>query len=120
MAIFESNLTKLILGAEAAASAALLQTAKDIYDISQQFVPVDSGDLKASGGIDVVSNHEVHIGYGVGLPTYASSYGVDSYANAQEFGTVNMAAQPYLVPAFAQTEETFKVRLTEAMVAATK
>lgn len=100
-----------------AASDALLQTAEDVLDISQQFVPVDKGDLKRSGGTDITkmrgdSAVEVVVGYGTGLPIYD---GDQSYANAQEYGTVNMAAQPYLTPAFAQAEPTFKARLLEKL-----
>ncbi len=119
MAELKSDLTRIALMAPALASAAMLQTAQDIFEISQQLVPVDTGALKQSGGVDVVSSHEVNIGYGAGLPRYEhGTHGEQSYANAQEFGTMHQPAQPYLIPAFAQAEETFKVRLVEAIEAA--
>lgn len=65
-----------------------------IYDDSQRYVPVLSGDLRASGR----KEHEGGTGYVV--------YGSDEveYAVYQEVGTSIMEAQPYLRPA------AFKVR----------
>lgn len=60
-----------------------------IYDDSQTYVPVLTGDLKASG------RKEIH------GPTGYVVYGDEKvdYAAYQEVGTSIMAAQPYLRPA---------------------
>lgn len=114
----QSNLTKIAAQSAIKASETLLETGVDVFNISQQFVPVDKGALKASGGTDITEFNEdgrattVIVGYGDGLPIYD---GDQSYANAQEFGTSVLAAQPYLIPAFAQSEETFRARLTQKM-----
>jgi HK97 gp10 family phage protein len=113
-----SNLTEIAKRSAIKASEALLETAEDVYDLSQQFVPVDTGALKKSGGTEIVALNEdgrataVLVGYGAGLPLYD---GDQSYANAQEYGTSIMAAQPYLTPAFTQSTETFKARLLAKM-----
>lgn len=96
-----SNLSAIAAAAPIAAKAALLQTAADIIDIAKQLVPVDTGALKQSLGADPISSSEVHVGSDM------------PYAPHVEFGTVHSAAQPYLVPAFAQAEETFKKRLEQ-------
>lgn len=86
-----------------AAGKALRDTAGDVLSISQQLVPVDKGDLKASGGIDVVSNDTVLVGYGTDH-SYYPEFGISN---------PNYPMQPYLRPAFMQAESTFKVRLLE-------
>lgn len=101
MAILRSQLTQLAGEAGSAAKRALLQTGADIFEISQQLVPVDKGDLKHSGGVIPVSSHEVHVGYGTDHSIYP------------EFGTVYQTAQPYLTPAFQQAGVTFQARLAE-------
>lgn len=60
-----------------------------IYDDSQRFVPVLTGDLKASG------RKEIH--GGTGIVRYGDA--IVDYAVYQEVGTSKMAAQPYLRPA---------------------
>lgn len=110
MARLVQNLTKIAALAPHAAAAALNQTGEDILEISQGFVPVDKGDLKASGGVEVKSQTHIEVGYGKGLPIYG---GDQTYANAQEYGTVNMAAQPYLTPAFVRAQNIFHARLGE-------
>lgn len=110
MARLQQNLTHIAKLAPHAAAAALKQTGDDIFEISQGFVPVDKGDLKASGGVEVKSETLVEVGYGKGLPVYG---GDQTYANAQEYGTVNMAAQPYLIPAFVRAQNIFQARLGE-------
>lgn len=103
LAVLRSDLTKIAGQAGAAAQRALLQTGADIYDISQQFVPVDTGELKQSGGVLVVSSNEVHVGYGA------------AHSIFPEFGTVHQTAQPYLTPSFLQAESTFAARLKQEM-----
>lgn len=61
-----------------------------IYEDSQTYVPILTGDLKASG-------HTEYEG-GKGFVVYGDDADVD-YAAYQEFGTSKMAAQPYLRPA---------------------
>jgi hypothetical protein len=80
-----------------------LQTGKDIFDLSQQLVAVRTGKLKASGGVEVVSSGHVVVGYG------ASGSEREDVAIYVEYGTVHSPAQPYLTPAAAQFEDTFKV-----------
>ena len=91
MAILRSNLTLLALKAPHLASEALLQTGKDIYEISQQLVPVDTSSLKRSGGAEAVDAHTVQVGYGVE-------------------GVFIAGRDP-----FAQSRETFKKRLNDAI-----
>ena len=108
----KSNLTKIAALSPMAASAALLQTGKDVLAVSQQLVPVDTTSLKKSGGVVPVGSHTVQVGYG-GPGVYYSGREPEKYATFVEYGTVNSPAQPYLRPAFQQAEETFKVRLLE-------
>lgn len=61
-----------------------------IYHDSQRFVPVLTGDLKASGRTEYEG--------GTGFVVYGDDADVD-YAVYQEVGTSKMAAQPYLRPA---------------------
>lgn len=105
--VLKSDLTRLAKLAPELAKAALLQTAQDIYEVSQQLVPVDTGALKQSGGVDVVDSSTVRIGYGNDSDV--------QYAKYVEYGTSNSPAQPYLTPAFTQAEETFKARIIEKM-----
>jgi hypothetical protein len=65
--------------------------AQGCFDDSQYTVPVDKGDLKASGRI-VYEEGVITVGYGEGLPDERQWY--------NEIGTVHMAANPYLFPAF--------------------
>jgi HK97 gp10 family phage protein len=56
------------------------------FDLSQQTVPVDTGDLKRSGSITPITDG------------YEIRYDSD-HAAFIEMGTVNMPAQPFLGPA---------------------
>ena len=82
-----------------------LQTIADkIFAQSQQEVPVDKGDLKASGKVepyvDDADNMGMEVSYGDGNG-YGDKYGIaDGYAWFQELGTTKMSAQPYLGPVF--------------------
>jgi HK97 gp10 family phage protein len=66
--------------------AAVKQIAEEILADSQQSVPVDTGELKASGYVE-----EHGDGFRIG-------YSAD-HAGYVEFGTSEMPAQPYLRPA---------------------
>ncbi len=84
----ESGLTSLRIEAEGNAVEPL---ADAIFDDSQRYVPVLSGDLKRSGRIEHVDHRTRNVVYGEGLP--------DGRAVYQEAGTSKMDAQPYLRPA---------------------
>lgn len=101
MAILKSDLTMIAGQAGAAAQRALLQTGADIVDLTKQLTPVDTGNLRHSYGAVPVSSNEVHVGTQV------------EYAPFVEYGTSRMSAQPHLTSAFAQSKQTFEVRLTE-------
>lgn len=103
MSKLQSNLTHIALQAPKAASEALLQTAADIVTVVKQLSPVDTGALKQSYGADPESSTKVLIGSD------------KEYAPYVEFGTSRSAAQPHLLPAFTQSESTFKKRMTDAM-----
>ena len=109
MAKLVSNLARIAKRIGPECEKALLATGKDVYDISQQFVPVDKGKLKASGGVVPVSSSHVQVGYGI------EGSEREDVAIYQEYGTVEMPAQPYLTPAFEQSVSTFEERLTQAM-----
>ena len=108
----KSDLTRLAALAPQLAKEALLQTAADVFDVSQQLVPKDTTSLQHSGGVEVVDSSTVNVGYGV-EGVFVDGREPSKYAVPVEFGTVNSAAQPYLTPAFAQNVETFKVRIAE-------
>lgn len=109
MARLVSNLARIARQVGPAVERALLATGKDVYDISQQLVPVDTGKLKASGGVVPVSSSHVQVGYGI------EGSEREDVAEYVEYGTVNSPAQPYLTPAFEQNTETLKVRLKEEL-----
>lgn len=81
-----------------------------IYDASQAAVPVDTGELKASGQINEdYDNFTIGISYGDGEGSVKSYSGENDFGEAivedgyswyVEVGTYKMAAQPYLQPAF--------------------
>lgn len=64
------------------------RTATEAFDLSQTLVPVDTGELKDSGRVEPGENRT----------TRYIVYGTD-HAWYPEFGTRNMAAEPYLIPA---------------------
>ena len=88
------------------ASEALMETAQDILAISQGLVPVDTGALKASGGVNQINESTVEIGYGNEEVNYAKYV---------ELGTATQAAQPYLLPSLVQAQVTFEKRLRDKM-----
>lgn len=97
-----------------------LQASADrVLAVSQVEVPVDKGDLKDSGHVepDVVSLNEMsfNVVYGDGSST-STIYTYDDmdangYAWFVELGTVKMAAQPYLGPAFEEESQKLVQRL---------
>ena len=114
MAVLINNLTHIAAQAPKQASKALLQTAQDIYEISQQLVPVDTSSLKKSGGVEVVDSHTVRVGYGSD-GVFFEGREPSIYATYVEYGTSLSAAQPYLTPAFIQAEATYAKRLKDEM-----
>lgn len=84
------------LGLPQVLDRAYFETALLVYTISDELVPVDTGDLQASGRIEPAAPN--------GSQAYTVKYGggnVD-YAEYVEYGTERMAAQPYLNPALQQ------------------
>lgn len=84
--------------------------AQRIFDTSQEFVPVDTGALKASGHVDVVQSgkqvfitiaydapYSVYVEFGTGRRGASSPGAGDGPYNPNWPG---MPAQPYLRPAF--------------------
>lgn len=113
MARLVSRLKNIAGASEAAGQKALLQTGTDILKVSQMLVPVDTSSLKKSGGVVPIDSNTLHVGYG-GPGVYFQNREPEQYAVHVEYGTVNSPAQPYLRPAFMQSQDTFKVRLREA------
>jgi len=63
-----------------------------VYDISQDLVPVDTGDLKASGKVEKIPG-------GYRLVYSAKNRSGQDYAGYVEYGTSRTPAQPYVNPA---------------------
>lgn len=115
MSKLRSDLTRIAINAPELASKALLQTGQDVYEVSQQLVPRDTTSLALSGGVEVIDSGTVQVGYGV-PGEFISGREPSKYAGYVEFGTSRSEAQPFLVPAFTQNEETFKQRLGQAII----
>lgn len=79
----------------------LYDAAQDIVNLASQLAPRDSGDLSESGKVEVIGD-KVEVSFGNGLP--------DDRAIAQEYGTVYMPAQPYLLPAARAIDILFHVK----------
>lgn len=112
MARLEQKLDHIARLAPQHASAALLQTGKDVLEISQQLVPVDTSSLKKSGGVEPVDSHTVQVGYG-SSGVFFDGREPSEYASYVEFGTSRSAAQPFLVPAMVRSQNIFFKRLQE-------
>jgi len=82
---------------------ALQLTAKKIESSAVQMAPKDTGALKASMWSKMVSDTEAQIGDGV-------YYGV-----FQELGTVNIAPQPFLMPAFEANKKVFEDEMKKVL-----
>lgn len=103
MAKLRSDLTRFALEVPHLAHQALKQTAEDIADLTSQLVPVDTGALRDSIEAREIDETTYHVG------------GTVEYFPYVEFGTSVSGAQPSLVPAFKQAEDTFKKRLKDAI-----
>lgn len=110
--VYRSRLKAIGAASPEAAKKALLQTGADILAIAKRLVPVDTSSLQKSGGVVPVSSTLVQVGFG-GPGVYYANREPEKYAAYVEYGTVNSPAQPYLRPAFMQSEDTFKQRLKE-------
>lgn len=64
---------------------------KDVVELAAQLAPKETEELSKSGRSELNNDGALVISFGNGLP--------DARAPAQEFGTVEMPAQPYLLPA---------------------
>lgn len=100
--VLKSNLSKIGQRTPELVSEALLQTGADVANLAKQLAPVDTGLLRQSIGSEPVDSKTVLVGTATPYSVYV------------EYGTSNAAAQAYLTPAFAQSEETFKARLAQA------
>lgn len=80
----------------------LLRAGDDIVSLASQLAPEDTGQLKLSGKAEVIEDGKVAVSFGNDLP--------DNRAIAQEYGTYDMPAQPYLWPAIRQIDILFYVR----------
>ena len=94
---------------EDAIQAGVVDWANRVFETSQELVPVDTGELKASGHVEVTqagkqiyaavvydADHAVYVEYGTGQRGAASAGAGDGPYGA----TPGMPAQPYLRPAF--------------------
>jgi len=79
------------------AGRAVNRWARAVYEISQQLVPVDTGDLKASGEI---VNYENTRGDGRQRGVAKAVSYTAEHASYVELGTANAPAQPFLLPAY--------------------
>ncbi len=81
------NIFASVFHIETKATRAVAYVLQRTYDLSQEWVPVDTGELQQSGYI-INDGLTGEVGYGTDHCWY------------QELGTRNMAANPYLAPAF--------------------
>ena len=81
---------------QAMVKLAVKKTGLDTVTGAQTLVPVDSGNLKSTIGVDFDPD-----GYGFEAGATAN------YAAYVEYGTSRMAPQPYLGPAFGRTSAAF-------------
>lgn len=112
MATLKSRLPQIAKDTEPAAQRALLQTAADILDVAKQLVPKDTTSLMRSGGVNVIDSSNVEVGFGA-EGVFIDGREPSKYAAIVEYGSSLQPAQPYLTPAFVQSDETFRVRLAE-------
>lgn len=93
---FQPDLSGVAATREEAERTTVPRLTEAIFGDSQRYVPVLSGDLRASGRTEYGTD-------GTGLVIYGDE-DVD-YAVYQELGTSKMDAQPYLRPAAFQVRE---------------
>lgn len=88
---FKSNLLDFAAALPRAIDHGVEETADDILDERDNRVPVDEGDLLASGTTIQVAPGHWQVREGDGLP--------DARAIYTEYGTARQAAQPHMTPA---------------------
>lgn len=98
---YKSNLRNIAAQIEAELNAALKETADDVADLAQQLAPVDTGALRDSKDVRADGDGWI-VSFGRGLP--------DIRAIAQEYGTSEMAAQPFLTPAVAAIDPILRAK----------
>ena len=96
------DLTKRMRRGERMTRTAVQNTAKSIAQGAQQRVPVDTGHLKASITYERLDEHAA-------LVMVKAHYG-----HFVEYGTRNMGAQPYLIPAAESQRAPFRQRVRKA------
>jgi HK97 gp10 family phage protein len=101
-----TNGDKLILELGPIVRDLLDKSIKAIERKAKRIAPVDTGRLRSS-----ISSQ---VGPGQ-LPTYAEVGTNVNYARFVEFGTKNMKAQPYLIPAFEQSKPEIDQNIQEAI-----
>jgi len=85
------KLLKLVQNIDKAVDIGTERAADLILDLAKQFAPKDTEQLADSGKVENAGQAKRIVSFGDGLP--------DQRAAAQEFGTHDMPAQPYLGPA---------------------
>lgn len=74
--------------------------ANQIASIARQLCPVDTGRLRDSIAVETYSGHRPGFGVAKRVVVGAKNDQGVEYGPFVEFGTVHMAAQPFLMPAF--------------------
>lgn len=101
----------------------LYAVCEDIRDLAKALCPVDTGSLRASGRLEVISKsgiiHQIGIRFG-GYITNPKTSRIVDYAAAVETGTSRTPAQPYLRPAFYQYERSLATQIAKALGNAVK
>jgi HK97 gp10 family phage protein len=105
--IVQNRAREFALAVDARAKAAVNSATHDIFNKSQDNVPVDTGTLRGSGKIDPAQ--------GAGGQYRGKVHYETNYAIYVEMGTSRMAAQPYLVPAAMLAEGKFKSNLKRSL-----
>ncbi len=92
-------------------AAIVAKTAADIETNAKAVVPVDTGNLKNSIQMDISHvSSDLHAEVNVGA----------TYGAYVEYGTVKMAAKPFLTPAVELARKPFEKALGAAIMAAVK
>lgn len=99
MVVVFNHFPKIIQGLEPKANAIVRKTALDIEAGAKVRAPVDTGTLRASIQAKRVGNMHWEVWVGVDYGIYP------------EYGTVNMAARPYLRPAVNAVVASFKAAM---------
>jgi len=113
---------------DAAIEQAITDWANKVFDLSQEYVPVDTGELKSSGHVEVVragktiaaavayeAPYSVYVEYGTGVRGAASAGAGDGPYDPNWTG---MPAQPYLRPAFDELRDEAEGMTREVVTAA--